>query len=318
MASPTSRVLVTGCGGFTGRHLCAHLRERGYEVVGLTDHATPDPEEIRADLTDAAQMARAVREAVPDYVVHLAAIAFPGHAQAADVYRVNLGGTLVLLQALVESGCARKGVLLPSTGTVYAGAGEKPLVEEAPLAPASHYAASKLAMEHMARQFTAALPMIIVRPFNYTGPGQREPYLVPKIVRHFAERAPFIELGNVDVERDFLDVRTVVDAYRRLLESRASHGGTFNLCSGQGTTVRALVHELSALTGHAIEIRVNPRFVRVGEPQRIVGSCARLRGAIGELRHIPLAATVADMLAAASLGGDGPRPLGAGGPAHAS
>src|SRR4029079_1614812 len=90
VASPSKRVLVTGSGGFTGRHLCAHLRDHGYHVIGLTDHAPPADDEIRADLTDAATMSAAVHEAAPDYVVHLAAIAFPGHAQAADIYRVNL------------------------------------------------------------------------------------------------------------------------------------------------------------------------------------------------------------------------------------
>jgi nucleoside-diphosphate-sugar epimerase len=297
VASPTKRVLVTGSGGFTGRHLCAHLRGHGYEVVGLTDHASPSAGEIRADLNDADAMSRAVRDAAPDHVVHLAAIAFPGHAQAGDIYRVNLNGTLVLLQALAEAGCGGQGIVLPSTGTVYANAGATLLTEDASVAPASHYAVSKLAMEHMARLFARALPIVIVRPFNYTGPGQREPYLVPKIVRHFAERAPVIELGNVDVERDFLDVRTVVDTYRRLIETPAAHGGTFNLCSERGTTVRALVQELSAITGHAIEIRVNPKFVRAGEPQRIVGSCARLRATVGELARIPLRDTLADMLA---------------------
>jgi len=139
--------------------------------------------------------------------------------------------------------------------------------------------------------------MVVVRPFNYTGPGQREPYLVPKIVRHFAERAPFVELGNVDVERDFLDVRTVVDAYRRLLEAPQARGRTFNLCSQRGTTVRGVVHELETVTGHAMEIRVNPKFVRAGEPRRIVGSSQSLRDTIGELHTIPLATTLRDMLA---------------------
>lgn len=296
MASPSKRVLVTGSGGFTGRHLCAHLREHGFDVVGLTDHAALAPGEIRADLTDDAAMRAALHEAKPDYVIHLAAIAFPGHAQAAEIYRVNLTGTLVLLQALAESTYGRRGVLLPSTGTVYADAGTSLIREDSPIAPASHYAVSKLAMEHMAQLFRATLPIAIVRPFNYTGPGQREPYLVPKIVRHFVDRAPVIELGNVDVERDFLDVRTVVDAYRRLLVEPRAHGQTLNLCSQRGTTVRALVQTLSTITGHAIEIRVNPKFVRAGEPQRIVGSSQLLRTVIGELLDIPLATTLRDML----------------------
>ena len=296
MASPSKRVLVTGSGGFTGRHLCAHLRDNGFDVVGLTDHAAPSTHELRADLTDALAMAGAVRAAAPDYVVHLAAIAFPGHTQAADVYRVNVDGTLNLLQALADSPFGRAGVLLPSTATVYAHAGTSLLREDSPLEPASHYAVSKLAMEHMARLFRASLPITIVRPFNYTGPGQREPYIVPKIVRHFVERAAVIELGNVDVEREFLDVRAIVDAYCRLLVEPRARGLTLNLCSGRGTTVRRVVEELTRITGHEIEIRVNPKFVRIGEPQRVIGSNEQVRGLIGDLVDIPLATTLRDML----------------------
>jgi nucleoside-diphosphate-sugar epimerase len=296
VASASRRVLVTGAGGFTGRHLCAHLRAHGFRVFGITEHAPEDASGIQADLGDADAIEAAVRTVAPDCVVHLAAIAFPGHARAADVYRVNLAGTLTLLEALAAQGLAQGGVVLPSTGTVYAQS-PQPLAEDSPVEPLTHYAVSKLAMEKMARLFAGRLPIVVVRPFNYTGPGQREPYLVPKIVRHFKERAPAIELGNVDVERDFLDVRIVVDAYRRLLDAPQARGGTFNLCSGTGTTVRALVGELEAIAGHRIEIRVNPQFVRPGEPLRIVGSAAKLRAAIGELLRIPIETTLSDMLA---------------------
>lgn len=294
-----SRILVTGAAGFTGRHLCALLAARGHAVLRLVEHATGAADEVVADLVDASAVGAAVRAAAPDAVVHLAAIAFPAHADTAAIYRVNVGGTLALLEALAAGGFGQGGVLLPSTATVYASAAGAALTEDSPLAPASHYAVSKLAMEHMARLFARSLPVVVVRSFNYTGPGQREPYLVPKIVRHFAERAPFIELGNIDVERDFLDVRVVVDAYLRLLDAPLAHGGTFNLCSGTGRTVRDIVRRLEVLTGHRIEIRINPRFVRAGEPQRIVGSHARLVAAIGALRSVALDDTLADMLAAA-------------------
>lgn len=265
----------------------------------MVERATGVADEVVADLVDARAVAAAVQAAAPDAVVHLAAIAFPAHADNAAIYRVNVGGTLALLEALAAGGFGQGGVLLPSTATVYASATDAALTEDSPVAPASHYAVSKLAMEHLARLFAGTLPVVLVRPFNYTGPGQREPYLVPKIVRHFAQRAETIELGNVDVERDFLDVRVVVDAYLRLLDARVAHGRTFNLCSGTGRTVRDIVQRLTALTGHPIEIRVNPRFVRIGEPQRIVGSNARLVGTIGSLRSIALDETLADMLAAA-------------------
>jgi nucleoside-diphosphate-sugar epimerase len=296
VASPSERVLVTGAAGFTGRHLCAHLRECGYRVFGLDDHAGADPDDLVADLLDAPAVAAATRTAAPDYVIHLAAIAFPGHAEAGSIYRVNLTGTLTLLEALAREGLGGKRVLLPSTGTVYASSESDDLAETAPLAPGTHYAVSKLAMEHMARLFARSLPITVVRPFNYTGPGQREPYLVPKIVRHFAERADTIELGNIDVVRDFLDVRTVVDAYQRLLEAPAAAGGTFNVCSGTGVAIRDMVAMLEELTGHRIAICVNPQFVRPGEPRRIVGSPGKLRATIGDLRALPLTTTLADML----------------------
>ena len=290
-------MLVTGAAGFTGRHLCTHLRECGYRVFGLVEHARVDPDDLVADLLDAPALGAAIRTAAPDHVVHLAAIAFPGHAEAASIYRVNLTGTLTLLEALVREGFGRNRVLLPSTGTVYASSESGELLETAPLAPATHYAVSKLAMEHMARMYARSLPITVVRPFNYTGPGQHEPYLIPKIVRHFAERAATIELGNVDVIRDFLDVRSVVDVYQRLLNTPAAAGGTFNVCSGKGVAIRDLVAMLEELTGHRIAIRVNPKFVRPDEPRRIVGCSAKLHAIIGDLRTVPLATTLADMLA---------------------
>jgi len=297
VASRSERVLVTGAAGFTGRHLCTHLRECGYRVFGLVEHARVDPDDLVADLLDAPALGAAIRTAAPDRVVHLAAIAFPGHAEAASIYRVNLTGTLTLLEALVREGFGRNRVLLPSTGTVYASSESGELLEPAPLAPATHYAVSKLAMEHMARMYARSLPITVVRPFNYTGPGQHEPYLIPKIVRHFAERAATIELGNVDVIRDFLDVRSVVDVYQRLLNTPAAAGGTFNVCSGKGVAIRDLVAMLEELTGHRIAIRVNPKFVRPDEPRRIVGCSAKLHAIIGDLRTVPLAMTLADMLA---------------------
>ena len=299
MAS-ASRVLVTGADGFTGRHLCARLRTAGFDVTELTEHATTTDRQVRAELNDAAQVRDAVARARPEHVVHLAAIAFPGHADAGAIYRVNVVGTLNLLQALVEHGAGARGVLLPSTATVYAGDSSSALAEDAAVAPASHYAVSKLAMENMAHLFADRIPIAIVRPFNYTGPGQREPYLVPKIVRHFAQRAGAVELGNIDSERDFLDVRVVADAYARLLSTEAAFGRTFNLCSGVGTSVRGLIAKLEAITGHRIDVQVNPAFVRPNEPRRIVGSAMRLRETIGDLLDVPLERTLQDMLSEAA------------------
>ena len=241
-------------------------------------------------------MQAAIRAAAPDRVVHLAAIAFPGHAHIDEIYRTNLEGSLTLLDVLAELGHGRNGVLLASTATVYGAVDSASISEASPPNPGSHYAVSKLAMEQMARLFASKLPITVVRPFNYTGPGQREPYLVPKIVRHFAESATVIELGNVDVIRDFLDVRTVVEMYARLVSTPATAGQTVNICSGTGRTIRSIVTALEGITGRAMEIRVNPQFVRAGEPQQMVGSAARLHALIGMPAGIPFESTLRDML----------------------
>ena len=293
----SERVLVTGAAGFTGRHLCALLRTAGYRVAGLLERGEATPDTLIADLVDAQQVARVVAETAPDLVVHLAAISFPGYADGAGIYRTNVEGSYTLLNALSRAPRPPRHVLLPSTGTVYGRVESAALDESAPTAPVSHYAVSKLAMEAMAAQFASSLPITIVRPFNYTGPGQREPFLVPKIVRHFAEDAPHIELGNVDVVRDFLDVRVVAEVYRRLLEAPQTAGGTFNVCSGRGVSVREIVQALEGIAGRPMDIRVNQAFVRAGEPARIVGSAARLERAIGPLPDIALTTTLADMLA---------------------
>jgi GDP-6-deoxy-D-talose 4-dehydrogenase len=298
VASPTERVLVTGAGGFTGQYLCALLRARGYRVFGLTENVPAGVDEVEANLLDRTSMQAAIGAAAPDRVVHLAAIAFPGHARNDEIYRTNLEGSLTLLEALADAGHGKGGVLLASTATVYGAVDSAAIEETSPLHPGTHYAISKQAMEQMARLFAARLPITVVRPFNYTGPGQREPYLVPKIVRHFAEGAAFIELGNVDVVRDFLDVRAVVDLYARLIGTPAAAGQTVNICSGAGRSIRSIVTALEGITGHSIEIRVNPQFVRVGEPRQMVGSTARLHGLVGAPPDIPFESTLRDMLSA--------------------
>lgn len=285
------RILLTGASGFTGRHFQAHVIDRGHEVVDLS-----------ADLTDAAAVRQAVTQAGPaDAVVHLAAISFVGHANEAAFYSVNTVGTSNLLGAFAALPAAQRPrkVLVASSANVYGNCERSPLSETQPPAPVNHYAASKLAMEHLAMTFADRLPIVITRPFNYTGPGQEGSFLIPKLVQHFARRAPLIELGNLHVEREFNDVRMVCEAYLRLLD-RGTPGQAYNVCTGRMYSLHQVLDMLRSLTGHDLEVRVNPAFVRANEVHRLCGDPSKLIDCIGALPPFPLDDCLSAMLRARS------------------
>jgi len=288
------RALVTGICGFTGEHVARELDAAGYQVIGLTHQQNDRPDWLTVDLTDRAATAVAVAAADADAVVHLAAISFVAHGDADAIYRVNVVGTRNLLEALAAAARKPRVVVLASSANIYGNAAVEIIDESVPASPANDYAVSKLAMEYMAALWADRLPIVFTRPFNYTGLGQAVNFVLPKIVDHFRRRAPVIELGNVDVSRDFWDVRSVAQAYRRLVEV-APVGGTFNLCSGRAYSLREAIATLEDLAGYTIDIQVNPAFVRANEVRRLSGTNARLLAAVGALDDYTLPQTLAWM-----------------------
>ena len=214
------KVLVTGAGGFTGRYLTKVLTMAGFAVVGLSNNEL-DIEGIGqtliCDLCDSLGLAEVVETVRPNIIVHLAAIAYVGHNNVDELYRTNVVGTRNLLEALTNAKLKLNAVLLASSANVYGNGSEGTIDESAVVAPTNDYAVSKLAMEYVARLYADSLPLIIARPFNYTGIGQSDNFLLPKIVLHVRRRVPIIQLGNLNVARDFSDVRNVVEYYLRIL-----------------------------------------------------------------------------------------------------
>lgn len=280
------RILLTGSNGFTGVHFKRMALAAGHEVTPLT-----------CDLTDPIALADEVRNTDVDAVVHLAAISFVGHADASAFYTVNVVGSTNLLTVLADLPRPPRRVLLASSANVYGNAVTSPIAESQTPSPTNHYATSKLAMEHMAHTFSGRLPLLITRPFNYTGTGQAPSFLIPKLVEHFAHRLPVISLGNLHVEREFNDVRMVCEAYLRLLEC-GKPGEIYNVCSGMPYDLHQVLGMLRELTGHHPEIRVNPAFVRANEVHRLCGDPAKLVGCVGPLHQFPLDACLSEMLGA--------------------
>ncbi|PCE25239.1 GDP-mannose 4,6 dehydratase [Paraburkholderia acidicola] len=291
-SEPTPRrALITGARGFTGAYVRDELQRAGFEVAGtLAGNEAPGSNEHVLDITSLDDCRRVIGEVQPTHIVHLAAISFVAHDDALAMYNVNVLGTLNLLQACVDVGVRPDKILIASSANVYGNAGG--VIDESVVpAPVNHYAASKLAMEHLVRTWFDRLPIVVTRPFNYTGRGQAARFLVPKIVEHFVQRRALIELGNLDVARDFSDVRTVAQTYRALLESAVA-GEVVNVCSEHARTLHEVVDMVRDASGHDLEIRVNPAFVRDNEVKLLVGSVAKLRKLVPDVQPVDFAETI--------------------------
>lgn len=297
------RALITGLAGFTGRYMAQELAAAGYRVFGTANpveapagasYAMPD-DVFAVDLCDRSAVNAMIEQVQPDVVVHLAGIAFVAHANAGLIYQVNVMGSRNLLEALAASAHRPSAVLLASSANIYGNADVPVIGEDQTPAPANDYAVSKLAMEYMARLWMDRLPIILARPFNYTGVGQADNFLLPKIVSHFRRGAREIELGNLAIARDFSDVRSVVRSYRGLV-ARA-HGAAwtnpaFNICSGHSTSLHAVIAMMEEIAGYKIAVKVNPAFVRSNDVMTLTGSRAKLDEAIGPVPQVPLAETL--------------------------
>ena len=292
----TQRVLVTGSEGFTGRYVCDEFAGAGWEVWGAGLQPKPDnPRYLNINLLQPETLEPIGERAKPHVVVHLAAAAFVAAADPTTFYNVNLLGTRHLLEALSTASTPPLCTILASSANVYGNSTLEVLDETADTHPVNDYAVSKLAMEYLAKTYMDRLGIVITRPFNYTGVGQESWYLIPKIVGNFKERSPLIELGNTDVARDFSDVRDIARAYRLLAEKRPL-GETLNLCAGEATALETCIGMASEITGHEIEVKVNPDFVREKEIKILRGSREKLDSVAGYEQRYEIRETLEWML----------------------
>ena len=287
--------LITGISGFTGKYVKQILTDLGFQVHGMSLEKTAGNTNLSESLLDPLSLQKFVSEVKPSVVIHLAAISSIVYGDVSEIYAVNIAGTRNLLQALKNEDCGKEGVILASSANVYGNVSTEPITEAQALAPENDYAVSKLAMEKMALLWSDELPITMTRPFNYTGVGQSVKFLIPKIVDHFKRREKVIELGNVDVYRDFSDVRNVAWSYGELAVKPAP-GEIFNISSGTGTSILQVISYLEELTGHHIEISVNPEFVRKHEVRTLTGDASKLWKHIGYPEEISFKETLQWML----------------------
>jgi GDP-4-dehydro-6-deoxy-D-mannose reductase len=309
------RVLVTGVSGFVGGHLAEHLIESDDLVVGLSAsgrwpaelaHLSRSVRIEPCDLTEIAEadLAALIGRKQPEVIYHLAAQANP-QASVADprgTWALNLGGALNLLEAVKASGLKPR-VVLVGSGVCYGNPApeQMPVNENCPLRPNNPYSASKGAADLLGIQhyLSHGTDVVMVRPFNHAGPRQLSAYVLSALARQVAEveagRKPRVEVGNLDVVRDFTDVRDVVRAYR-LIAERGASGEIYNLGSGQGTKIADALATLTAQAKAPIEVYVDPARVRPVDQPLLVADPSKLRAATGWEPRFPISRTLADML----------------------
>jgi GDP-4-dehydro-6-deoxy-D-mannose reductase len=292
------KALVTGASGFVGEHLVAHLRAAGDDVVGLDRHG-PDP----VDITDAGAVGARLAAEQPDVVFHLAALSHVGESWSNEdaVTRVNVEGTRNVVDACATAGVGRLVVVGSAEEYGPVGPDELPINEDAPLRPASPYAASKVAAEQVALEAGAAgrVAVVAIRAFNHTGAGQSTRFLVPglaaRIVRAEREQLDEIAVGNLDPVRDISDVHDVVRAYR-LVARHGVPGEVYNVCSGRGVSVRAIAHGMLSMTARPLRLVVDPELVRPVDVPRLVGDASKLRHATGWVPEYDITRTLWDVV----------------------
>ena len=257
------KVFVTGAEGFSGRYLCAYLKNLGYEVFEATTQ--------NCDICDT----KSIKDALkfdPDFVIHLAGISFaPSDAEL--IFKVNFAGSKNLLDALGEQRKKPKRVILASSASVYGAQEAKALSENLTPHPLSAYAKSKLQIENLAKDYD--FDILITRPFNYTGAGQSVNFLIPKIVSHFKRNASVIELGNLTPKREYNNVLDVVKIYEKLLNLKTGER-IFNIGSGKGHGIGEILDFMREISGRDIKVEQNPAFIRADEPEEITADTARL------------------------------------------
>ena len=264
MDSLSKKVLITGAGGFTGKYLAEYLTQKGFDVFGISNIKNEDNKSYKCDITNKNEVEVVLSEIKPNYIIHLAAISFVQHDDVQEIYKVNVIGTQNILNACLKIKESLKKIILASSATVYGNNTNEILSENMYPNPINHYGISKLAMEQVAKTYFNTLPILITRPFNYTAPGHGEQFVIPKIAKAFINKEREIELGNLDVHREYNSIEFVCEVYFKLMISE-SVSEIFNIASGKTHSLNDIINKFIEKSKHKIEIKINSNFVRKDE-----------------------------------------------------
>jgi GDP-4-dehydro-6-deoxy-D-mannose reductase len=288
------------------------LAHTDWELMGTVYphpvEAQPQEPRLRlqhADLRDPQVVQALVAEVQPDYVFHLAAQSFvpTSFADPWDTLENNIRAQLNLLEAVWRSGREVRLLVIGSNEEYGAPQpDELPQTEESPLRPHNPYAVSKIAQDFLGFQYHLAygLPVVRVRPFNHTGPGQSPRFVIPAFASQIARietglQEPVVKVGNLEAARDFTDVRDIVRAYH-LAVTQGRAGEVYNLASGQPRLVRGLLETLLSHAEVPIRVERDPARYRPVDVPVVYGSADKFHRLTGWKTEIPFEQTLRDVL----------------------
>lgn len=254
----SDRVLITGADGFTGKHLVNLLMKNE-----ITFHS------LKANLLSSDDILDEITNLNFNKVIHLAAVS-SSKEDSNLTFKTNKQGTFNLLNALSKKKDIKR-VILASSANVYSSSLNGMIDIDSHLDPFNDYGKSKLEMEQVSKNFDNFFKIIITRPFNYTGVGQSKNFIVPKLVKSFIENNDFIELGNINILREFNDVRDICEIYKLLL-SKDLNQNKINLCSGRFFSIKDLISKLENIFNRKIQIKINNKLVRSDESKILFGN----------------------------------------------
>lgn len=304
------RVLLTGAGGFCGRHLLTYLRQQDAEVYTLGRQAASE-NHFCAAMSDVCGLAEALKSSQPDYIFHLAGVSHT--ADTALVYQVNTAYAAALLQAMELAGNRQTPVLLVGTSAEYGRVTEQelPITEDLPARPYNHYGISKLAQTLMG--LACGRPVVVVRPFNLIGEGMPEHLMMKSFARQIAgiatgRRAPVMEVGNLNTSRDFIDVREAMKLYWQLIQTPAAYGEIVNICSGREARIGDVLNRMLEISGVQAEIHTQASRLRPDEVVLHYGSVEKLERLTGTVTAPDLDAMLTRILRAEMEAGESEQP----------
>ncbi len=306
------KILITGAGGFVGSYLIKELQSQGNaEIFAAVYKSNSDLSNLvgadhvlSGDLTDHEFAQVLIQKTQPDVIYHLAAISVVHNSieQAKNVININATLSYNLLEAMRLHAPKARLVAICSAN-VYGAVQDQtmPLTESTPFRPLNPYAVSKVTQEMLALQYYLAygLDVVILRPFNHTGPGQTTDFVIPALTKQFIDiergAQPVIEVGNLDTTRDFTDVRDMVKGYV-LASEKCLSGAVYNLGSGRGYSVREILELLQKISGTRVEIKSDPSLVRAHDVEILVADASKFYTLTGWAPKISLETTISDIL----------------------